>query len=239
MSTKVIIIILGLLGNLPKSPKRFILVYISYTIIIDTILIFLSNFHRDNTHLLFHELYDKPVWINAPELLKSIYHNEKSMVAFSYSTNEIVIIFGVVLFLTILIETIVIFGLNFKVLETIRGMNIKLHDRVKLIQQTLYRIIYQKTIILMLFFFAPFLVVFLCILSVFSSFYVILAGFALMPLYAPCSYILIICNVKSYRGFLCSVYERLIGKRIGEKKNSTVSYITVFSYSSKKKIITV
>uniref|UniRef100_A0A914EDY8 Gustatory receptor n=1 Tax=Acrobeloides nanus TaxID=290746 RepID=A0A914EDY8_9BILA len=149
----------SLLGNLPKSPKRFILVYISYTIIIDTILIFLSNFHRDNTHLLFHKLYDKPVWINAPELLKSIYHNEKSMVAFSYSTNEIVIIFGSVLFLTILIETIVIFGLNFKVLKTIRGMNIKLHDRVKLIQQTLYRILYQKTIILMLFFFVPFLVV--------------------------------------------------------------------------------
>ena len=138
------------------------------------------------------------------------------------------------MFSTILFETFIIFVLSFKLFQTIQSMNTKLHDRVQEMQRMLYRMIIQKIIILVLFFFIPFFVFFLCILKVFTSIYLAMAIFAVMPLYTPCSYVLIILNVKPYKSFIGSVFKQAEGL-----SSSTVSVSIPFTSDVMKKRISI
>lgn len=223
---------LGKLSKIAESPKRFILSYVIFTLISDAILIFLDSYHRDNiAYLLWHyKALEQPIWRTATVLIQSIYHYETSMIAF-HEKNPIFMIFGSFLFLTILAEAITILLLSFKLYQFIKNMNAKINENVPSIQRMLYRMIFQKIVILVLFFFVPFLVFFLCIIKVFTSIYVSISIFALMPLYAPCSYVLIICNVKPYRKFVSSTIKRAVGL-----KSSTTSVTTPYTDLSKKRV---
>lgn len=175
------------------------------------------------------------MWLQASDLLKAIYHTEKSMIAFSYSTSPMVIVFAAALLLMVLLEVAAIFGLNVKVVRLldVYGFSTKTPSRLRDFQKVIARVIFYQTIHLVVFFFLPFLILFFGILNFYDSEYISLAAFAIMPLYAPLNYLLIISNVKPYREQLLWAFGRVVRFK-SSKSSSQVNIITVVSYDRRK-----